>query len=459
MTTQPPAGGGQARPRVGGRYELGGLLGRGGMAEVREGHDLRLGRTVAIKRLRSDLASDSTFQARFRREAQSAASLNHPAIVAVYDTGEEDPTDGSVTPIPYIVMEYVEGRTLRDILREGRKILPERALEITGDVLAALDYSHRAGIVHRDIKPANVMIVPDLAGPGGERVKVLDFGIAKLASSAVHTRAGQIMGTVNHMSPEQIRTSAQVDGQSDVYSLGTVLFYCIAGKPPFSAKNNDLLVLTMHLNYPAPAIDKLVPEISPELARLIMRMLSKAPAERPTMAEVAEQLQKLDPAGSSQGLRRPSRASLKALQALAPLPSSPQQPQTLPSMYVESLPNSTLAHGTGQRINPPASWRRALPLVFGVIVISGIVSTVAIVRSTSQSAQRAAAQRAPQPVSVEPTPPAAPAPAAETADETAADEAAKAKNIRLEKSHKMLSSQKPRKKNAPPQGKTTPVIR
>ena len=143
---------------IGGRYALGELLGRGGMAEVRKGTDARLGRVVAVKRLRTDLASDVTFQARFRREAQSSASLNHPAIVAVYDTGEEQATDGSGVSQPYIVMEYVAGRTLRDILREGRKILPERALEITSGVLSALDYSHRAGIIHRDIKPGNVML-------------------------------------------------------------------------------------------------------------------------------------------------------------------------------------------------------------------------------------------------------------------------------------------------------------
>ena len=134
---------------VGGRYELGELLGRGGMAEVRQGIDTRLGRVVAVKRLRTDLASDATFQARFRREAQSSASLNRPAIVAVYDTGEEMVAEGIAQP--YIVMEFVAGRTLRDILREGRKILPERALEITSGVMSALDYSHRAGIIHRDI--------------------------------------------------------------------------------------------------------------------------------------------------------------------------------------------------------------------------------------------------------------------------------------------------------------------
>ncbi|HET7430867.1 MAG TPA: protein kinase, partial [Nocardioides sp.] len=166
---------------VGGRYALGELLGRGGMAEVRKGTDTRLGRTVAIKRLRTDLASDITFQARFRREAQSAASLNHPAIVAVYDTGEEPASDGSGISQPYIVMEYVAGRTLRDILREGRKILPERALEITSGVLSALDYSHRAGIIHRDIKPGNVMLTPS-----GD-VKVMDFGIARAISDASST--------------------------------------------------------------------------------------------------------------------------------------------------------------------------------------------------------------------------------------------------------------------------------
>jgi serine/threonine-protein kinase len=184
--------------RVGGRYELGELLGRGGMAEVRKGTDVRLGRTVAIKRLRTDLASDATFQARFRREAQSAASLNHTAIVSVYDTGEELASDGSNVSQPYIVMEYVAGRTLRDILREGRKILPERALEITSGVLSALNYSHRACIIHRDIKPGNVMLTP--AGD----VKVMDFGIARAVADAqsTMTATAAVVGTAQYLSPE-----------------------------------------------------------------------------------------------------------------------------------------------------------------------------------------------------------------------------------------------------------------
>ena len=210
MTSQPKL--------VGGRYELGELLGRGGMAEVHRALDLRLGRPVAVKELRADLASDPTFQARFRREAQSAAGLNQPTIVAVYDTGEEtNPTTGQ--SIPYIVMELVEGQTLREILREGRKLLPERALEITTGVLDALSYSHKAGIVHRDIKPANVMLTPN------GQVKVMDFGIARAVAdtSATMTATAAVIGTAQYLSPEQARGET-VDARSDIYSAGCLLY-------------------------------------------------------------------------------------------------------------------------------------------------------------------------------------------------------------------------------------------
>jgi serine/threonine-protein kinase len=260
--------------RIGGRYEVGELLGRGGMAEVRKGTDVRLGRTVAIKRLRTDLASDATFQARFRREAQSAASLNHPAIVSVYDTGEEMSTDGSHVAQPYIVMEYVAGRTLRDILREGRKILPERALEITSGVLSALDYSHRAGIIHRDIKPGNVMLTPS-----GE-VKVMDFGIARAVSdaSSTMTQTAAVVGTAQYLSPEQARGET-VDSRSDVYSTGCLLYELLTGRPPFVG-DSPVSVAYQHVREQAQPPSAHDEEISPELDAIVMKALAKNLGER-----------------------------------------------------------------------------------------------------------------------------------------------------------------------------------
>jgi serine/threonine-protein kinase len=261
--------------RIGGRYELGELLGRGGMAEVRRGTDVRLGRTVAVKRLRTDLAADPTFQARFRREAQSAASLNHPAIVSVYDTGEEagDGPHGGIAQ-PYIVMEYVEGRTLRDILREGRKILPERALEITSGVLSALDYSHRMGIIHRDIKPGNVMLTPS-----GE-VKVMDFGIARAVSDAqsTMTQTAAVVGTAQYLSPEQAR-GENVDSRSDVYSAGCLLYELLTGRPPFVGES-PVSVAYQHVREQAPVPSALDPELSPEIDAIVMKALAKKVTER-----------------------------------------------------------------------------------------------------------------------------------------------------------------------------------
>ncbi|WP_131738801.1 Stk1 family PASTA domain-containing Ser/Thr kinase [Actinomadura roseirufa] len=216
-----------SQPRLlGGRYELDTVIGRGGMAEVYRARDLRLERVVAIKTLRSDLARDPTFQARFRREAQSAASLNHPSVIAVYDTGEDMIGD---TSIPYIVMEYVEGSTLRDLLRENRALLPDKALEITDGILRALDYSHRGGIVHRDIKPANVMMTR------AHEVKVMDFGIARAMadSAATMTQTAQVIGTAQYLSPEQAR-GERVDARSDIYSTGCVLYELLTGRPPFT---------------------------------------------------------------------------------------------------------------------------------------------------------------------------------------------------------------------------------
>ncbi|MCM0621004.1 Stk1 family PASTA domain-containing Ser/Thr kinase [Nocardioides bruguierae] len=264
-----------SRPHmVGGRYELSELLGRGGMAEVRKGMDTRLGRVVAVKRLRTDLASDATFQARFRREAQSAASLNHPTIVAVYDTGEEMAADGSGVSQPYIVMEYVAGRTLRDVLREGRKILPERALEITSGVLSALDYSHRAGIIHRDIKPGNVMLTPS-----GD-VKVMDFGIARAISdaSSTMTQTAAVVGTAQYLSPEQAR-GENVDSRSDVYSAGCLLYELLTGRPPFVG-DSPVAVAYQHVREQAQPPSDHDTDLPPELDAIVMRALAKRVEDR-----------------------------------------------------------------------------------------------------------------------------------------------------------------------------------
>jgi serine/threonine-protein kinase len=256
---------------LGGRYELGELLGHGGMADVRKATDLRLSRTVAVKMLRTDLAKDATFQARFRREAQSAASLNAPSVVAVYDTGEDE-LDG--VRVPYIVMEYVEGQTLRDVLREGQRLMPNRALEITVGVLSALQYSHEQGIVHRDIKPANVMLARN-----GD-VKVMDFGIARAVadSGATMTQTANVLGTAQYLSPEQARGET-VDARSDVYSTGCLLYELLTGRPPFQGES-PVAVAYQHVRENPLPPSTFNPDIGSEADAIVMKALTKNPANR-----------------------------------------------------------------------------------------------------------------------------------------------------------------------------------
>ncbi|GAA3472772.1 Stk1 family PASTA domain-containing Ser/Thr kinase [Nonomuraea roseola] len=257
--------------RLGGRYELDGVVGRGGMAEVYRARDIRLDRIVAIKTLRADLARDHTFQARFRREAQSAASLNHPAVVAVYDTGEDN-SEGA--PVPYIVMEYVDGRTLRDLLRADRRLLPERAVELVDGILRALDYSHRGGIVHRDIKPANVMITRN-----GD-VKVMDFGIARAMadSAATMTQTAQVIGTAQYLSPEQAR-GERVDARSDIYSTGCVLYELLTGQPPFTG-DSPVAIAYQHVREEPIPPSQIDPEIPKWADAIVLKAMAKDPAHR-----------------------------------------------------------------------------------------------------------------------------------------------------------------------------------
>jgi len=256
---------------LGDRYEVGQVIGRGGMAEVHEGTDSRLNRRVAIKILRPDLARDPQFQDKFRREAQAAAGLNHPNVVAVYDTGEHMIDN---MPVPYIVMEYVDGVTLEHALTHGPRIMPERSLEIMAGILAALDYAHRHGIVHRDIKPANIMI-----NAHGD-AKVMDFGIARamadLATSVTVTRG--VMGTVKYVSPEQAKGEV-ADARSDIYAAGCVMYELLTGQPPFTGET-FVSIAYQHVNELPKSPSQLDSSISTTLDAIVLHALAKHPSQR-----------------------------------------------------------------------------------------------------------------------------------------------------------------------------------
>ena len=262
------------------RYEVGSLIGRGGMADVYEGTDTRLGRKVAIKLLKSDLANDPTFEARFRQEAQASARMAHPTIVRVYDAGEETTTDanGNERKTPYIVMEYVRGTLLRDLLHERKLEIPE-AIGYAEGVLTALEFSHRAGVIHRDIKAANIMITDT------GLVKVMDFGIARAVSesSATQAHTNGIVGTAQYFSPEQARGEA-VDHRTDLYSTGVLLYEMLAGRPPFKGET-AVSVAYQHVSEAVTPPSAHNPLISRELDEVVMRALAKDRNERFQNAE------------------------------------------------------------------------------------------------------------------------------------------------------------------------------
>lgn len=251
---------------LGGRYQLGEMIGTGGMADVYIAQDQRLSREVAVKILRSDLAKDSTFVARFRKEAKAAAGLNHPGIVAVYDSGEE--------PAPYIVMELVSGHTLRELIHDGDRLPLDRALEIGAGILAALDYSHQRGIVHRDIKPANVMITNK-----GD-VKVMDFGIARAMDDlgATLTNTWNVVGTAQYLSPEQALGEI-ADAPTDIYSTGCLLFELLTGRPPFTGET-PVSIAYQHVSGVLTPARQLQPDLPESVEVLLTVALAKKPEDR-----------------------------------------------------------------------------------------------------------------------------------------------------------------------------------
>ncbi len=290
-------------PVYNGRYQLHRQLGRGGMAVVHLAHDQLLDRPVAVKVLNADFAGDPTFVERFRREAQAAANLNHPNIVAVFDWGEEDGTY-------YIVMEYIEGRPLDEILAGEGPLHPDRAADVATDIAAALALAHRNGVVHRDIKPGNVMI----ARPSGQ-VKVADFGIAKaIGGDTDLTQVGTVMGTATYFSPEQAQ-GKRLDPRSDLYSLGVVLYEMTVGRPPFTG-DTPVAIAYQHVQEAPPPPRSLNPAIPPALEAITLKLLAKDPVLRyPSAEDLRSDLRRF-----REGAQLPQAAPV-APAVVAPVPS------------------------------------------------------------------------------------------------------------------------------------------
>ena len=353
-------------PRIlGDRYEVGDLIGRGGMAQVHLGYDTRLSRTVAIKVLRTDHAQDPTFIARFRREAQSAAALNHPSIVAVYDTGEETviSESGRTLSLPYIVMEYVKGRTVSQLLSNGDALPIDEAVQIVVGILSALEYSHREGIVHRDIKPGNIMLTPD------GKVKVMDFGIARAVadSSATMTQTNSVVGTAQYLSPEQARGEV-VDARSDLYSTGCVLFELLTGQPPFRG-DSAVAVAYQHVSQQPPAPTSIAPDIPESLDRVVTKSLAKRREDRYQSA--ADMRADLLSAIRGGEVSAPAVGSWQTQVMSAPTQvSTPPTQVSTPPTQVASVPPSQVTKTSRQTSIPPAEERsrNTLFIVLGIIL-------------------------------------------------------------------------------------------
>ncbi len=352
---------------VGGRYVLGEPLGRGGMAEVHRATDRRLNRLVAVKRLAPELAADPIAQTRFRREAQAAASLNHPAIAAVFDTGEDvDPVTGA--SIPFIVMELVEGPTLRQVLADQGHLSPERALTLVREVLDALTHSHAAGIVHRDIKPANVMLTP--AG----QVKVMDFGIARAVDDSTSgglTQTAAVVGTAHYLSPEQAR-GERVDRRSDLYAAGCLLYALLVGTPPFVG-DSSLSVAYQHVREPADPPSRHVPGIDPEIDALVAKSLAKDPEQR--YQDAAEMQTDIDRVLAGQPIVAPLAAAVDEATTAIPAPTAVQPSAAVVPAAAAALPVAPPPAGPSAPVGPDEPRRRS-PV--GRILIAVLVVLVAL---------------------------------------------------------------------------------
>lgn len=357
------------RTVLGDRYVISDLLGRGGMAEVHRGLDQRLGRPVAVKQLNANLAADPTCLARFRREAHAAASLNHPAIAAVFDTGEEtNPRTG--ISIPYIVMELVDGSTLRDLLLDGPPIEVGDALQITEAILEALGHSHHVGIIHRDIKPANVMITQ--AGT----VKVMDFGIARAVddtTSASLTQTATVIGTAQYLSPEQARGES-VDVRSDIYSTGCVLYELLVGRTPFVG-DSALSVAYQHVHEDPLPPSRVNAQVTPQMDAIVLTALAKDPDDRfPTADAMATEIRRVLAGGEAlvttqvvaAPLPGPPPTTVAATRATTILPAATAAP---PALVADTGPRRAVAAPPPEPDEPERNRRGGWVIVAALVAL------------------------------------------------------------------------------------------
>lgn len=344
-----------------GPYKIVRLIGSGGMGSVYEAMNSQIERRAAIKVLSKEFQQDAEFVQRFFNEARAVNIINHPSVVTVYDFGNGE--DGS----PYIVMEYLEGETLRQRMNKSGRTDPQRAMKIIQQVASGLAAAHAKKIVHRDLKPGNILLVPDSESAEGERPKILDFGIAKLAadpSAKALTRMGVSMGTPAYMSPELCKDARDVTDRSDVYALGLILYEMLAGEHPFAnALKADSAMMASHIGQPPPSLDSKVPGLGPDLVGLVNRMLAKQPDARPSAAEVAATLGRLG--GSVTGL----------------IPVIDGGALNLPPDPSRALPTAEAGSDVGlSAVLKPLQENRGLVIGAGVMLLLGVLGIGVILR-------------------------------------------------------------------------------
>ena len=350
-----------------GNYRILSTIGKGGMGVVYLAEHTLIGRKAAVKLLLPEMSRDAELVERFFNEAKAAATARHAGLVEVFDFGHAE--DGSA----YIVMEHLLGESLAVRLEREKRFAPELALSVTRQVASALHAAHEQGVVHRDLKPENVYLIPDPNAPAGVRIKVLDFGIAKLAREetprSVKTRTGVVIGTPRYMSPEQCKSASSVDARTDIYALGCIFYEMLVGAPPFDYDNWGELVAA-HIHEPTPSPRVRVPALSPEIEAIVMRAVAKDPAERyQTMQQLAHAIDALWPAANSL-VFTPIPGSLHAVRDSRRLESATPTIRTRPRGWL-------------------------VPVIAGIVVLGGVTAVVVAKRVTDEPKQTIAADPKP----------------------------------------------------------------